>query len=552
MSHPMFEKHLGLLRQAVAAVETRVAWNPFAETPIAYGENAVEAGREAFEAYRDASFYLDQPGVLGRTGSEKSPYGLLLNVKYPQCNPDALIMAGRTAMHAWAKAGADTRVGVCIEILTRLNAVSAELAHAVMHVTGQPFAVAFQLSTINAQDRGLEAVAAAFRELKQLPDSTDWERSLGKNQASKISKRFSTVPRGPALVIASAVSPTLNSYPAVFASLATGNPVIVKPHPDAILPLAMLVAVARQTIKDAGFDSNLVSLLVDDESAPSAKLLSLKPELKIIDYTGSSELGEWIEENATQAEVFTQKSSVNCVVVDSTSDYKGMLRNLTLSLSLYSGQICTAPRVLLVASDGIATPEGNISAEQFEKDLVFAIGKLVEDPARAVDILGVIQSPAIVSRIDEARELGDVLRDSGTLTHPHWPEACVRTPLLIRASVADETIYMEERFGPIATIVGTSTVSESIAIAERIAREKGSLILSVYSTNAHLQELAADAAMRAGVNCTLNFTGSLLLSQSIAFSDLHGTGANPAGNCALIDSAYVARRFQIVSMSRQV
>ena len=48
--------------------------------------------------------------------------------------------------------------------------------------------------------------------------------------------------------------PTWNGYPGMFASLATGNAVIVKPHPNAILPLAITVQIAREVLAEAGFD----------------------------------------------------------------------------------------------------------------------------------------------------------------------------------------------------------------------------------------------------------------------------------------------------------
>ena len=50
------------------------------------------------------------------------------------------------------------------------------------------------------------------------------------------------------------------AIPGLFASLATGNAVIVKPHPGAILPLAITVRIAREVLAEAGFDPNVVTL----------------------------------------------------------------------------------------------------------------------------------------------------------------------------------------------------------------------------------------------------------------------------------------------------
>jgi hypothetical protein len=49
-----------------------------------------------------------------------------------------------------------------------------------------------------------------------------------------------------------------------------------------------------------------------------------------------------------------------------------------------------------------------------------------------------------------------------------------------------------------------------------------------------------------GVALSINLTGNIFVNQSAAFSDFHGTGANPAANAALTDAAYVANRFRVV------
>lgn len=552
MSHPMFEKHKETLNQAVAAIESRGYWSPYPESPRAYGDNAIEAGKAAFDVYRNAQFYLDQPGVIARGGAEVSPYGLPLNISYPRCNPDALIAAAKSAMSNWVKAGPDVRAGVCLEILARLNAGSMEMAHAVMHTTGQALMMAFQAAGPHAQDRGLEAVAYAWREMKHVPATALWEKPQGKNPPLRMEKRFTIMPRGVALNIACSTFPTWNGYPGLFASLVTGNPVIVKAHPTVILPLAIAVAVARQVLKEAGFDANLVSLLVDDPSAPIAKEVALKPDIRLIDYTGGPEFGNWLEDNARQATVYTEKAGVNCIVVDSIDDYKAMLRNLAFTLSLYSGQMCTTPQTIFVSADGVRTPEGVVSADQFGKDLAFAISKFLEDPARAVEVLGAIQSPLTAARIDGARELGVVLRESSPIEHPQWPNARVRTPLLLKVPVSDERVYMEERFGPIAFVVETPTTSVSLATAERVIREQGAITFSLYSTNPVVQQLAEDVSLRAGVALSINLTGGVFVNQSSGFSDFHATGANPAANACLTDSAFVAGRFFVVQSRRHI
>ncbi len=546
MSHPLFDKHLAVFRQAMAAVENRVYWSPFPENPALLGEAAAEDARQAFEAYRDASFYLDQPGVVGRGGTEVSPYGLPLNISYPVCNPDALILAARGGLAPWVKAGPETRAGLCLEILFRLKQHGLELAHAAMHTTGQSFAFAFQHSVAHALDRGLEAVASAYREMKQVPARAVWEKPQGAGRTTlRLDKTYRVVPRGIDLVVSNPLSPTWNAFPAIFASLATGNPVIVKPHPSAILPLAISVAAARMTLKEEGFDPGLISLLVDDETDAVARIAALRPEIRLIDVTGSGELVRWLKENAHQAVVFAQQPGTNCVIVDSTMDYKGMLRNLAISLCLYSGQLAAAPRLLLVSREGVRTPDGVVPAEQFARDMVFAIGRLLEDPLRAVEILGCVQSADAAGRIAALREDYGIVRDSSPVVHPQWPGARMHTPLLLRLESGEELGWTEGGAAPVAALLETATVSESLAMAERIMAERGALAFAVHSTNAHVVELAEDAALRSGVALSLNLTGAALMNQPAAFADFLGTGANRAASCSFTDAAFVTPRFSI-------
>ena len=178
MSHPLLERHRPLLDQPPATIATRGYWSAFAESPSpkAYGEEAPEAGRAAFEAHLGKAFELDQPGQCGWHTDETSPYGVALDVRYPVCDPQALVAAAQAAMPAWQALGAEGRVGICLEVLQRLNRQSFEIAHAVMMTSGQGWMMAFQAGGPHAQDRGLEAVAYAWREMSFIPAQATWEK----------------------------------------------------------------------------------------------------------------------------------------------------------------------------------------------------------------------------------------------------------------------------------------------------------------------------------------------------------------------------------------
>jgi phenylacetic acid degradation protein paaN len=554
VSHPLFEQHRATIERALQAIAERSYWSPYPESasPKVYGEGAAEAGKAAFDALLGKPFPLTQPGTVGVVGGERSPYGIELGVTYPKADLDALFAGIAEAAPGWRAAGPEAWVGVCVEALARINKASFEIAHAVMHTTGQAFMMAFQAGGPHAQDRGLEAVAYAWDEMRPVPAVALWEKPQGKNEPLRMEKRFRIVPRGVGLVIGCCTFPTWNGYPGLFASLATGNAVVVKPHPAAILPLAISVRIIRDVLAEAGFDPNVVTLVAHPAGEPTAQQLALRPEVKLIDFTGSSANGNWLEANARQAQVYTEKSGVNQVIVDSVSDLKAVARNLGFSLSLYTGQMCTAPQNIYIPRGGIATADGHKSFDEVGAAIAEGVSKLLADPARAVEVLGAVQNEGVSARLDAARGIGQIVLDTQTIAHPAFPQAVVRTPLIVKLDAADRDRYLSEWFGPIAFVIGTASTDESLAIARAAVKAHGALTLSLYSTDEAVVTRAVEVAEDAGVALSINLTGGVFVNQSAAFSDFHGTGANPAANAALTDAAFVAGRFRVVQHRRHV
>ena len=552
MSHPLFERHRPLLDRALQAIAERGYWSPFPESPKAYDEHLPAYGKTAFEALLNQPFPLTLPGTVGKVGAETSPYDVALGITYPKVELDQLFAAIAEAQGAWRKAGPEAWIGVSLEILTRINKRSFELAYAVMHTSGQAFMMAFQAGCPHAQDRALEAIAYAYDEMRRIPSSARWEKPQGRNEPLRMEKHFRIVPRGIGLVIGCNTFPTWNAYPGMFASLATGNAVVVKPHPNATLPLAITVQIAREVLAEAGFDPNIVTLVAHAAGDDTVQRLALRPEVKLIDFTGSTANGDWLEKNARQAQVYTEKAGVNQIVIDSADDIKGVARNIAFSLALYTGQMCTAPQNIYVPKGGIDTAEGHLSFDQVAAGIAEGISKLLGDPARAVEILGAVQNDGVLRRLEAARSLGPIALDTQVVAHPQFEQATVRTPLIVKLKRDDRATYLNEWFGPIAFVIATDSTDDSLEIVRDAVSGHGALTLSVYSTNEDVIERTIAVAEEVGVALSINLTSGVFVNQSAAFSDFHGTGSNPAANSALTDAAYVANRFRVVQHRRHV
>ncbi|WEH35136.1 phenylacetic acid degradation protein PaaN [Streptomyces sp. AM 4-1-1] len=558
---PLLKRHQELLERALEAIRTREHWSPFPEEEAAYGERAAAEGEAAYRELLGEHFELDQPGGDGTVGpepargGERSPYGGELGISYPHSDPSVLLPAMTDATASWRAAGPWERAAVCAEILTRINARSFEFAHAAVHTSGHNFLMAFHAGAVHAQDRGLEAVAYALFEQTRLPSTAIWRKPMPEGEDFVLAKTFTVVPRGVGLVVANRVFPTWNGYPGLFASLATGNAVLVKPHPRAVLPLALTVRIAREVLADAGHDPNVVCLVAERPGERSAKDLATRPEVRIVDYSGSAEFGRWLEDNARQAQVFTAKSAVNSLLVESTARYRDMLYNVAFSLALYSGQLCTSPQNLLIPRTGISTDEGHKTYARCVEDLAAAVTGLLADDAEAVGVLGALIGPDVLARVEYAASgaVGPVALAPRAVAHPRFPAATVRTPTLVALDAArdrDRATLRSEWLGPVAFAVAVDSAADGIELMRRTAQEEGALSVGVYTTSPEVEAAVEDACERTGVMLSVNLVGNWFITQSAVYSDLHSTGLNPSGNSVYCDGAYVAGRFRTVGVRR--
>ncbi|WP_204043400.1 aldehyde dehydrogenase family protein [Acrocarpospora phusangensis] len=551
MAEDLYGKHLAILERALAACRTRDSWSAFTDhvTP-----EARQAGAEAFQARLGRPFDLDQPGVPVPQEDEVSPYtGECLGVSYPAAGPGALMEAAARAWPAWRDAHPRTRVGVCLEICARIHARAAEFAAATMHTAGQSHGMSLAGSGSNALDRGVEAVAMAYAAMERVPERARWTREFG-TAAVTLDKRYRVMPRGIAVVIACASFPAWNAYPAILASLATGNPVVLKPHPTSVLQMALAVGACREVLAENGFPPDLVTLAVDSAARPIARHLVGHPLTRIVDFTGSAAFGSWVEANAFPALAYTETSGVNAVLVDSLTEPGPVLRALAGSLCLFSAQMCTSPQNIYVPRRGVPTAGGLLTPEEFAYALGEAIKAISGVPRRAAAVLAAVQSPGTLTLLDQLRGQaagrGKIVVEPEAYPHPEYPAARTSGPLLALVDVADHDLYGQERFGPAAFVITADDSGQALARAASDAAAHGAITAFAYSTREDFLDRAEDAYAVAGAAITSNLTGPMPLNFSAAYSDYHVTGLNPAGNASLTDDSFVTGRFRVTQSRR--
>ncbi|MBT8326129.1 MAG: aldehyde dehydrogenase family protein [Bacteroidia bacterium] len=537
----LYEKHEGLLSDAIDALRKRDFYSPYPEHPKAYNQEDDAKGKEAFGRLLNLNFEgLNQEGDAW-IGEEVSPYWQTgIGVQYPQTSVSTYIENSQKASEGWRNVSVETRAGILIESLERIQSRFFELAYATMHTTGQSFMMSFQASGPHANDRALEAIAMGVQELTRFPKEITFTKPLGKTNLI-VQKTWKPIPKGIGLVIGCSTFPTWNTVPGMFANLVCGNTVIVKPHPKSILAIAIVIEEVRKVITENNLDSNSVQLAVDTVANPITKQLAEHSDIKLVDYTGGSAFGNYIEK--LNKPTFVEKSGVNSVIIDSVSDMLHVAHNIAFSSSLYSGQMCTAPQNIFISSE-VKTNEGILSFDKIAEHIASAVQGVIEHPKMGAGTLGCVQNDGILNRINTGGNFGgEIILDSVEVSNEVSENARTASPKIIKLKSSDLSSFNQECFGPIIFLIETKDTKESVKLASELASTKGAITCLAFSTDNDVQQLIEKEMNAVFTPVSFNFTGAAFVNQHAAFSDFHGTGGNPAGNASFVNPAFINERF---------
>jgi len=546
----LYQKHKSSLDNAIRAVHERTFYAHYPENPSpkVYGENAEKEGYAAFQLHLGKPYKLLQDSDVYLKAQEQSPYtGEVLGIEYPVYkDANDYLKYTQIAFNSWKKTDIYTRAGILMESLDRVKARFFELAYATMHTTGQSFSMSFQASGPHSIDRALEAIALGMYEQTRFPEKVEWIKPLGKSEVH-LEKSYKNVPKGVGLCIGCSTFPVWNMLPGLYADLITGNAVIVKPHPNAIYAIALVVEEIQKLLKENGLDVNTVMLAVDTNDTLITQTLAEHEDTKMIDFTGGSAFGDYIEKIPNKI-TFTEKAGVNSVIFDSFENWEKVIENLAFSVSLYSGQMCTSPQNFFIPLSGVKIGNRLYSYDEMVQMLVDGIYNFAQNP-KYRNVFGALKCNKTLSRVKMAEKMGaTVLLHSEALSITDFPNAKLVSPTILQAPSDRVDIYEQELFGPILLVIPTENTEHSIHLAKFLAIEHGAISCAAYTTDLEVMQMIEEEMAEACTPVSFNFTGNFWVNQNAGFSDFHVTGGNPSGNASLTNPEFIRKRYSVVGM----
>ncbi|MFO0773811.1 MAG: proline dehydrogenase family protein [Nitrospiraceae bacterium] len=352
------------------------------------------------------------------------------------------------------------------------------------------------------------------REMIRLADTPRLGAAVGEDNRVRYNAR------GVAAVIAPWNFPLAIPTGMVAAALVTGNTVLFKPSERALIVGCLL----GDILAEAGVPSGVLQLLPGGPDV--GRTLAAQPELDIIAFTGSKQVGLSLIERAARyipgwrhvTRVVAEMGGKNAIIVDDTADLDEAISGVVASFTGYQGQKCSACSRAIVHQAVYDT---------FLERLSEAVRSLsIGSP----ELPGTRMGPMIDERAQhKVRAYVEIARREGRIVverqvdGPGW----FHGPVIVADIKPEHRLAQEEIFGPVLAVMRAATFAEALDIANGT---EYALTGGVYSRSpANL----AEAAERFDVgNLYLNrpITGALVGRQPFGGHRLSGVGAKTGGH----------------------
>jgi RHH-type proline utilization regulon transcriptional repressor/proline dehydrogenase/delta 1-pyrroline-5-carboxylate dehydrogenase len=249
------------------------------------------------------------------------------------------------------------------------------------------------------------------------------------------------------------------------------------------------------------------------------------PEISIIAFTGSMEIGLRIVERASKAQpgqpnlkkVIAEMGGKNAVIIDDDADLDQAVPHVLYSAFGYQGQKCSAcSRAIVLES----------IHEKFVRRLVEAAKSIKigapEDPA---NYMGPVVDKAAQQRILKYIEIGK--KEGTLLLSRKVPEEGFYAPLTIFADIKPHhRLAQEEIFGPVLAIMKAATFDQAIEMANST---RFALTGGVFSRSPRHLEQARETFRVGNLYLNRGITGALVGRQPFGGFKLSGIGSKAGG-----------------------
>jgi len=359
---------------------------------------------------------------------------------------DKAVAAARAAFPAWSNLPKETRAEYLMKIYAGLEERTQEIAEAIAREVGMPVGMATMIQV--GLPKGNFAIAAG------LLSTYEFEQQIGN----------SLVVREP-LGVVGCITPW--NYPLhqialkIAPAMAAGNTVVVKPSEVAPINAFILAEIIHAAGVPAG-----VFNLVTGIGPVVGESIAAHPGVDMVSFTGSTRAGKRVAvvaaENVKKVSLELGGKSPNLILDD--LDEAGFAKAVGAGVGkcfANSGQTCSALTRMLVPRSRLAAAE-QIAAAAAAK---FTTGDPFDAASRLGPLVSAVQRDRVRGFIQTGIDEGATLVMGGAAVPEGLEIGFYVQPTIFSGVTREMTIFTEEIFGPVLSIIAYDSEEEAIEIA---------------------------------------------------------------------------------------
>lgn len=264
-------------------------------------------------------------------------------------------------------------------------------------------------------------------------------------------------PHGVAALIVPANTPIANIAWKIFPALICGNTIVLKSSEDA----PGVAALMGDLSKKAGLPDGVLNI-IHGRGEKSGAMLVDDPRIKVISFTGSTNVGQKIADSANRrlARVSLELGGKNPLVVCEDADIDNAINWCLLSAFSNAGQRCASGSRIIVFQE---------IYESFKEKLISRTQSLklgIEPDCDLGPVINKKQHKNILKVIKESlSENGNILCGGQAPQDKNLLEGYYIEPTLIEGLDENAFINQNEIFGPLATLTKVDNIEQALQVA---------------------------------------------------------------------------------------
>jgi acyl-CoA reductase-like NAD-dependent aldehyde dehydrogenase len=377
------------------------------------------------------------------------------------CSVEDAIRAAESSQRAfqtWSKTGPTERRRILLAAADALESKMAQFCSVMAEEIG-----ASQLwaqFNVGASANLLREAAALTTQIKGETIPTDKPGALSMTLRQPVGAVLSIVPwNGPVILGARAIA-----YP-----LACGNTVIFKGSESSPRTHALLA----EAFYDAGLPAGVLNFLISapEDASVVTEALVAHDVVRRVNFTGSTKVGRMIAQTCAShlKRCLLELGGKAPFVVLDDADIDGAVNAAVFGAFLYQGQICMSTERFVV---------DEAVAEQFVSRFAERVKSLETGvPSTSPScVIGPMIGQGSVQRINHL--LDDAIGKGAVIVAGGLAENALMGPTLVDRVTREMSIYDEETFGPVTTIVRVKGAEQALEVANDTAYGLSSSIFS--------------------------------------------------------------------------